>query len=107
MATKATPEEQNEYTTRLLSCYELLKAQNNGSISIQNLLDALQTDRQLLRTLEECADWSTQARHELYRELFVALQQEEKERSSFAKGKQDRQAAMSIAGIKQSEESFA
>jgi len=98
--TTASPAAQEEYTNRLLSSYELIKAQNAGSISIRHLLDALQTNRELLRTLEECADWSTQSRHECYRELFIALQQEEKDRTAWNKSKIEGKAAMRQAGMK-------
>ena len=94
-----TPAESEEYTTRLLQSYELIKAQSGGSVSMQHVLNALQTDRDLLRTLEECADWSTQSRHECYRELFIAVQQEERRRSTWNKKTAQGKAALDEAGM--------
>ena len=98
----ASPEQQEEYTTRLLSCYDFIKAESGSNVSIRHLLDALQTNRELLRTLEECADWSTQSRHECYRELFIALQDEEKERAQWNRSRAEGKIAMAEAGIKTS-----
>ena len=68
---RATPAREAEYTERLLQIYENTKASRGGVISARVLLDALQKDRALLALLEECTDFSTQARHELYRELLL------------------------------------
>ena len=75
-----SPEREAEYTERLMRIYEQVKASNGGVMSIRALLDALQKEKLLLEVLEECTDFSTQTRHELYRELFVALQREERDR---------------------------
>ena len=99
MANTPTPAESEEFTTRLLKSYESIKAQAGGVVSIQDLINALNTDRELLRTLEECADWSTQARHECYRELFIAVQQEEKDRTEWEKKRKEGKSAMKEAGM--------
>ena len=57
---QADPAAREEYTTRLMRAYERLKASGGGTLSARALLDGLQVDGGLLKTVEECTDWSTQ-----------------------------------------------
>lgn len=94
----ATPAREAEYTERLLQIYEHAKASRGGVMSVRVLLDALQKDRALLALLEECTDFSTQARHELYRQLFLALQKEERNKHDWARRRAGRAGAGGGAG---------
>ena len=68
-----------EYTDRLLAEYTTLKSKNDNRVTLDVVLDAVQFSTGLLRTLDDCAQWSSRDRFETYRDIFVALQMEKEE----------------------------
>ena len=67
-----------EYTDRLLSEYTTLKSSNNNRVTLDVVLEAIQFSTGLLRTLDDCAQWSSRDRFERI-DVFVALQMEKEE----------------------------
>ena len=63
----------------MLAEYTTLKSKNDNRVTLDVVLDAVQFSTGLLRTLDDCAQWSSRDRFETYRDIFVALQMEKEE----------------------------
>ena len=86
-----------EYTDRLLAEYTNLKSENNSRVTLDAVLEAVQYSTGLLRTLDDCAQWSSRDRFETYRDIFVALQMEKEELNNISDSKEKEMSKHSLS----------